>query len=384
MRAELGQIWRAGVAACQPARVLPPHLPPAPAGRVIVLAVGKAAGAMASVAEARYGAQVEGVAVVPHSAAARLERIALAHAGHPVPDEASVAAATRMLALAAEARPEDFVLVLLSGGASALACLPVEGLSLAGKQAITAALLRSGARIAEINCVRRHLSRIKGGRLGADLTLAISDVTGDRPHDIGSGPTAADPTSLADARAILDRYGLDAPLTETAKSASGEFRIVATAKAAVAAAAEEAARLGYSVRTCDECVGEARDIGRAHAELALTMQPGSALISGGELTVAMTGDGRGGPNVEYALSAGIAIAGRKGIQGLAADTDGLDGTSGAAGAFFSGVPIPGAAEALAANDSASCADLFVTGPTGTNVNDLRIILVKGDKGDSYG
>jgi glycerate 2-kinase len=375
MRAHLAQMFQAGIDACHPRNVLPAHLPPPGKGEMLVLALGKAAGEMARVAEAHYGKKAKGAAVVPYGVTAHLERIALLHAGHPIPDDASVAAAERLLALACAAGPEDLVLVLLSGGASALACLPGDGLSLAGKQALTAALLRSGAPIAEINCVRRHVSRIKGGRLPAHLTLAISDVVGDAPEDIGSGPTAADPTTIADARAILDRYGLDAPLTETAKRAAGEFRIVANAKDALDAAAAEARRLGYAPVLLGECTGEARDIGRAHAEAALALPPGSALISGGELTVNVTGPGRGGPNVEYALAAGLGLAGRPDIAGLAADTDGLDGTGGAAGAWFGGVPPAGAAEALARNDGAACADLFVTGPTGTNVNDLRIILV---------
>jgi len=378
MRTDLGQIWSAGVAACHPARVLPPHLPPAPEGRVILLGVGKAAGEMAAVAEAHFGGKACGIAVVPHGFEAKLERIALLHAGHPIPDSASVAAAEALLARAAEARPGDLVLALLSGGASALACLPSEGLSLAEKQALTDTMLRSGAPVHEINCVRRHLSRIKGGRLAADLTLAICDVTGGRPEDIGSGPTVDDPTTVADAKAILERYGLDAPLVETPKSAPGAFRIVASAADALAAAAAEAKSLGYRPIVLGECAGEAREVGREHAERALALPPGSALISGGELIVTVLGDGRGGPNLEYALAAGMEISGRPDIAGLAADSDRLDGTSGAAGAYFGFAPAAGAAAALAANDSASVADLFVTGPTGTNVSDLRIILVNGD------
>jgi len=368
MRAHLAQMFQAGIDACHPRAVLPAHLPDVE--RPLVLALGKAAGEMAKVAEAHYP-DASGIAVVPHGVEARLERIALLHAGHPVPDAASVVAAERLLAARG-----DFVLVLLSGGASALACLPGDGLDLAGKQALTAALLRAGAPIGEINCVRRHVSRIKGGRLAADLTLAISDVVGDAPHDIGSGPTVADPTTVADARAILDRYGLDAPLAETAKRVAGNFRIVARARDALDAAAAAARRLGYAPVLLGECTGEAREIGRRHAEAARAAPPGSALISGGELVVTVTGPGRGGPNAEYALAAGLALAGRPDIIGLAADTDGLDGTGGAAGAWFGGgAPPAGAVEALAANDSAAVADLFATGPTGTNVNDLRIILV---------
>lgn len=371
MRDQLLRMFHAGIAACHPATVLQRHLP-AETPRV-VLAIGKAAGAMAQVAEAHYP-DIGGLAVVPHGWEAELERIALIHAGHPVPDEASVAAAERVLALAGDGS----ALVLLSGGASALACLPAEGLTLAQKQALTRDLLRSGATISEINCVRRHLSRIKGGRLPAALTLAISDVVGDRPQDIGSGPTVADPTTVADARAILDRYGLEAPLNESAKHVSGEFRIIARAADLLAAAASEAERLGCRPVLLGECTGEAREVGRNHAETARTLPPGSALISGGELTVTVTGAGRGGPNLEYALGAAAVLADRPDIEGLAADSDGIDGSSGAAGAFFSGADANGS-PALAANDSAAWFDaaggLFAPGPTGTNVNDLRIILV---------
>jgi len=383
MKGHLVQMFHAGIDACRPARVLPRHLPAAPAGRVVVLALGKAAAAMAKVAEDYYGARACGVAVVPHGICGDLDRIRLLFAAHPVPDEAGVAAAGQLLDLAAGAGPDDLVLTLLSGGASALACLPCEGLALAGKQALTAALLRSGAAIGEINCVRRHVSRIKGGRLALAaaparlLTLAISDVDGP-PEAIGSGPTLADPTTIADARAILDRYGLDAPLSETPKRVGGEFRIVAGAADALAAVAAEAERLGYRPILLGPCAGEAREVGRDHARRALSAPPGTALISGGELTVTVTGDGRGGPNLEYALAASLALAGRSGISGLAADSDGTDGSSDAAGAFLV-AGTEGAADALAANDSgawfAARGALFVTGPTGTNVSDLRIILI---------
>jgi glycerate 2-kinase len=371
MRDHLIRMFQAGIAACLPETVLPRHLP-AETPRV-VLAIGKAAGGMARVAEARYPG-IGGLAVVPHGWTAELERIELLHAGHPIPDQASVAAAERLLALA----EGGGALVLLSGGASALACLPGIGLALADKRAVTTALLRAGAPIGEINCVRRHMSRIKGGRLPAALTLAISDVVGGQPQDIGSGPTVADPTTIAEARAILNRYGLDAPLSETAKQVSGDFRLIAAAGDMLAAAAGAAARRGYRPVLLGECTGEARDVGRAHAEAALALPPGSALISGGELTVTVAGRGKGGPNLEYALGAAALLSGRPDITGLAADSDGIDGNSGAAGAFFSGADAAGVV-ALETNDSAawfaSRDGLFAPGPTGTNVNDLRIILV---------
>lgn len=384
-RAHLEAIWRAGVEACLPARVLPPHLPAPPLGRTILLALGKAAVPMARSVEARWRGPLSGLAVAPHGSGGALKRVETMFAAHPVPDPGSVAAAERLLALARDAGEEDLVLVLLSGGASALACLPGDGLDLAEKQRLTSALLRSGASVSEINCVRRHLSRFKGGRLALAAaparlaTLAISDVVGDSPEDVGSGPTAADPSGIAHARAILERHGIAAPeqgWSETPTQVPGAWRLVANAATALEAAAAKARRLGYKVRLL-MCEGEAREVGRDHAALALRAEPGTALISGGELTVTLRGPGRGGPNQEYALAAALALQGRAGISGLAGDTDGLDGVGVAAGAFF-GCGAPGGETALEANDSgtwfAGQGALFVTGPTGTNVSDLRIIL----------
>jgi hydroxypyruvate reductase len=350
-----------------------------------VLALGKAAIPMARVVEERWRGPLSGLAVAPTASAGALERIEAIGAAHPVPDESSIAAAERLLALAERAGADDLVLVLLSGGASSLASLPGEGLDLAGKQALTRALLRSGASVSEINCVRRHLSRFKGGRLALAapparlVTLAISDVVGDSPEDIGSGPTVADASGVAEARAILDRHGIEAPArgwSETPARVPGTWRLVASGPDALGAAATAARRLGYSpvLLTCE---GEARKIGREHAALALKAEPGTALISGGELTVTVRGPGRGGPNQEYALAAALALEGHAGVTGLAADTDGIDGPGEAAGAFF-GCGAPGGEPALETNDSAtwfaSRGALFVTGPTGTNVSDLRIIL----------
>ena len=388
-REQLEAIWRAGVEACLPERVLPPNLPEPPLGRTYVLALGKAAAPMARAFETRWEGRIRGLAVHPHGAGGKLDRIDSMGAGHPVPDEASVVAAKNLLALAGEAGEADLVLVLLSGGASSLACLPGEGLYLEEKQALTRALLRSGASIDEVNLVRRHLSRFKGGRLAAAavparlVTLAISDVPGDLPHDIGSGPTAADPTAMDEARAVLDHYRIEAPRkgwSESVKSVAGEYRIVARGRDALNAAAAKAAALGYAPQVI-EAVGEAREAGRAHAAIALGLPERSALISGGELSVTVTGSGIGGPNQEYALAAALELAGEE-FCGLAADSDGIDGTSDAAGAFFDGDTArrsgPGAPRALEANDShalfAALGDLFATGPTGTNVSDLRIIL----------
>jgi hydroxypyruvate reductase len=387
MRDELEAIWRAGVDGCAPGRVVPAHLPDRPKGRTVLLALGKAAVPMAAAVERVWRGPLEGLAVTRHGAPARLARIDVATAGHPVPDRASVVAAERLLRLAESAGPDDLVLVLLSGGASALASLPGDGLTLEAKRRLIEALLRSGAGIGEVNCVRRHLSRTKGGRLALAaapariVTLAISDVFRDRPEDIGSGPTAADPTSLGDARAILAELGIPAPeagWSETPTAVPGEYRIVARAADALAAAAAEAERRGYRVRTF-ECDGEARLVAADHARLARRLAPGEALITGGELTVTVTGGGRGGPNQEYALAAAIALAGVRNVSGLAADSDGIDGRGDAAGAFFDGrTARRGAATALADNDSGPYLEgrgaLFRPGPTGTNVNDLRILL----------
>jgi hydroxypyruvate reductase len=394
-RSDLERIWRAGVEACLPARVLPPHLPEPPRGRTVALAIGKAAAGMAEALEARWPMPLDGLAVAPHGIAARLERVELLNASHPVPDEASVAAAERLMAAAASAGPDDLVLVLMSGGASALACLPGAGLSLGEKRRATDALLRSGASIGEINTVRRHLSAIKGGRLGAAaaparlVTLAISDVPGDRPEDIGSGPSVADPSLLVDAIEVLRRYRIEPPergWSESPKRVAGEFRLIAGNGDALAAAAGEARRLGYEPVVLEACTGEASEAGRAHARLALEQPPGTALISGGELTVTLRGGGDGGRNSEYALAAATTLAGAPNVAGLAADSDGIDGSGDSAGAFFDGGTTErssrDAGEALAENASggffAALGHAFATGPTGTNVSDLRIILVKGD------
>lgn len=403
-RQDLESIFRAAVAACHPAHVVPAYLPEPPEGRTILLAIGKAAGGMARAVEAAWHGLLSGLAVVPHGPAEPLQQIDCIRAGHPVPDEASLTAAERLLALAQQAGSEDLVLVLLSGGASALACLPGEGLSLADKQALTAALLRSGAPIRAINAVRRHLSRIKGGRLARAaqparlVTLAISDVVGDRPEEIGSGPTVADPTSLEEAKAILGRHRIAVPdrgWSESVKPGeakvwNADYRIIASGDTALEAAASEAMRLGWEAVPIDaHAQGEARDVARRHASIALeTLRSGRriALVSGGELTVTLSGQGSGGPSREYALALALALDGAPGITALAADTDGLDGSHDAAGAFIDPTTLArakarklDASAALQSNDSgaffAALGDAFVTGPTGTNVNDLRTVLI---------
>ncbi|MDT9599032.1 glycerate kinase type-2 family protein [Sphingosinicella rhizophila] len=391
VRAKLEAIFRMGMESCRPARLMPPHLPDPPAGKTFLLALGKAAVPMAETVERNWEGPLSGLAVAPHGNTGRLERIEVLEAAHPVPDESSLAAAQRLLDLASAAGRGDLVLVLLSGGASSLASLPGQGLGLAEKQRIVRDLLRSGAPIGEINIVRRHLSAFKGGRLALAaaparlVTIAISDVEGDRMEDIGSGPTVADPTTIGEARALLAKYDIVSPAagwSESAKTVTGDWRLAASAGRALAAAAEKAAALGYRP-IVSEIYAEAREAGRAQAELALRSPPGTALISGGELTVTVVGKGHGGPNQEFALAAAMALAGHPNICGLAADTDGVDGRSEAAGAFFDGDTIGrfrgDSVAMLARNDSgslfAATGDLFVTGPTGTNVNDLRVLLI---------
>jgi glycerate 2-kinase len=419
----LDELYRIAVAAAHPANCLPPHLPdPPPAGRLILLAAGKAAGAMTEIAERHYldalgvaPARLAGVAVTRRGYGRPTRIVKLTEAGHPVPDAESLAAAERTLALAAAATADDIVLALISGGASANWIAPAAGVSLAEKQAINRALLKSGAAIGEINTVRKHLSRIKGGRLAKCahparlVTLAISDVPGDDPAVIGSGPTVPDPTTLADARAVVARFRLDAsepivralsdPANESPKPgdpafARTTFRLIArpgdsfqAAEAAIRARGFECAFLG------DRIEGEARDVALAHARLARDMQAQGrrgVILSGGELTVTIRGKGRGGPNQEYALALAQALSGAPGIAAVAGDTDGTDGGGGSpddpAGAFVEETTLARAAERgldpaafLADNDSTGffepLGDLLRPGPTYTNVNDFRAILV---------
>jgi len=419
-RTLLDGLFRAAIAAAHPSACLPPHLPPAPkSGRLIVLAAGKAAGSMTEVAEAFYSGvaarQIAGIAVARRGYGRPTKIIPVIEAGHPIPDAAGVAAAEQALKLADGAGPDDLVLVLLSGGASANWIAPVEGLTLADKQAVTRALLRSGANIGEINTVRKHLSRIKGGRLARRaeparvVTLAISDVPGDDPVVIGSGPTVPDPTTLADARAIVARYRLDLPDVVTRALAdpnnespkpndpvfgTTEFKLIARPADAFRAAEREARKLGYEpVMLGDRIEGEARDIAAEHAARALAMQRQgrhAVILSGGELTVTIRGKGRGGPNQEYALALAVALDGAPGIAALAGDTDGTDGGAGSAddpaGAVIDQTTLPRArslgldpAHFLSDNDSTGffsrLGDLVETGPTWTNVNDFRAIVV---------
>jgi hydroxypyruvate reductase len=412
----LRSLFDAAVAAAHPATCLARLLPQPPAGRLIVLAAGKAAGAMAEAAEQHYsGAQLEGIAVARHGYGRPLKRIEMIEAGHPVPDEAGLRAASRVLDLANSATKDDVALVLMSGGASANWIAPANGVSFADKQAVTRALLRSGANIGEINCVRKHLSRLKGGRLARAaqparvVTIAISDVPRDDPSAIGSGPTVPDPTTLADAQAIVARYKLDLPasVTRALNDAANEspkpgdraftntsFALAARPADALIAAQRKAAAAGYeTIMLGDHLEGEAREVAAAHAKLArdITAQGKRAVIlSGGELTVTIRGNGRGGPNQEYALALAVALDGTRDISALAADTDGTDGGAGSAtdpaGAFADSGTASRArargldpAASLADNNStgffAALDDLLMTGPTFTNVNDFRAIVV---------
>lgn len=415
------KIYNAAVARALPAETLLPRLKDIrPAGRLLVFAAGKAAGSMAKAVEDYYAAQnmlarLEGIAVARPGYTLPLTRLEMVEAAHPVPDEKGIAATERTLALAATATKDDIAFVLMSGGASANWIAPAHGISLDDKRELTRALLKSGANIVEMNCVRKHLSRIKGGRLAAALaparviTLAISDVPGDDPSVIGSGPTVPDATTLADARKILEKYkisppasiaaALNDPANESPKPgdtifANTSFEIVATPKASLEAAAEAAKTLGYEpVSLGPDVEGEAREVAKEHAALAIRCKREGrkvAILSGGELTVTIRGKGRGGPNQEYAMALAMALNGEPGIIAAAGDTDGTDGGAGSAddpaGAFVDETTLSRAkklgldpAGILGENNSThffeTLGDLLAPGPTFTNVNDLRAILV---------
>jgi glycerate 2-kinase len=427
-------LYQAAVEAAHPRAWLGGQLPEPPrAGRLIVIAAGKAGAAMGAVVEAHYGSlgqlgRVLGVVTAPYGYAATLghaapRHLAVVEGRHPTPDQGSLAAAETALRLAASATTDNRVVVLLSGGASSLWAAPVAGISLDEKTALTRGLLKSGADIHEMNTVRRHLSRIKGGRLAKAsravpiLTLAVSDVPGDDPATIGSGPTVPDPTTLAEAQAIVTRRAprmaalglpvpdavaraLADPANETPKPgdpafAQSTYRIVATPADSLAAAAALARRKGYEVHSLgDRVTGEARDIAFEHARMAVAAKAAGrrvAILSGGELEVTVRNrSGRGGRSQEYALALAVALEGQTGISALAADTDGIDGgeglTTDPAGAIVDWETVSRASARgldarrhLEDNDATPILDaidaLLVTGPTHTNVNDFRAILV---------
>jgi hydroxypyruvate reductase len=422
-RALLRTIFDAAVAAAHPDGILGRHLPPPPKGRVICLAAGKAAAAMAAAAERHYldafelePSRLTGIATTRHGHGVATRRIKVIEAGHPVPDEAGLRGAEDSLQLAATAAADDLLLVLLSGGGSANWIAPVDGISFAQKQQVTRALLRSGAPIGEVNTVRKHLSRIKGGRLARAgqraeiVTLAISDVPHDDASAIASGPTVPDPTTLADARALVAQYGLtvddavrgalDDSANESCKPddaafARARFELIARPRGSLDAAIKVAAAAGYEVIDLGaDLEGEARTVAAEHAHLALQARAQGrriAILSGGELTVTVRGSGRGGPNQEYALALAALLKDTQGVSALAGDTDGADGGAGSAtdpaGAIIDQRTFaamrrqdldPGAY--LGNNDATAffdaTGDLLLTGPTLTNVNDVRVILVE--------
>lgn len=398
-RALLRAMFDAAVAAAAPATALPPCLPRPPKGRTVVVGAGKASAAMAAAVEAHWPGDLSGLVVTRYGHAVPTRRIEIVEAAHPVPDAAGEKAAARILALVEGLGPEDLVLALVSGGASALLALPAPGITLAEKQAVNRALLKSGASISEMNCVRKHLSRVKGGRLAAAaaparvVALLISDVPGDDPSVIGSGPTVPDPTTVEDARAVLAKYGIAAPaaLSETPKRlANSEVVMVATPQKSLQAAAGVARAHGFApLLLGDALEGEAREAAKVMAGIARSCaahghpaRPPCVLLSGGETTVTVRGKGRGGRNAEFLLALVIALDGHPKIHALAADTDGIDGSEDNAGALIGPDTLvrgPDAKARLADNDAygffSALGDLVVTGPTLTNVNDFRAILV---------
>ncbi len=414
-KAFLRSLFEAAISAADPGRVLARYLPPPPKGRTLVVGAGKAAASMARAVEAAWPGDLSGIVVTRYGHQLPTRKIEVIEASHPVPDAAGLAASRRILASLKGLTQDDLVLCLVSGGASALLPLPLESLDLEDERALNKALLQCGATISEMNCVRRHLSAIKGGRLGIAchparlVTLLISDVPGDAPADIGSGPTIADPTTCADALAILARYGIAVSDKVRELLASGrgesvkpgdprladsEAKTIATSQMALEAAAAAARKAGIPAYILsDRIEGEARDVGKALAAIARQVArraepfaPPCVLLSGGETTVAVRGQGRGGRNVEFLLSLGISLDGHPGIFALAGDTDGVDGIEEIAGAYLGPDSLARAwkkgvkpQESLAANDGhgffEALGDSIVTGPTLTNVNDFRAILI---------
>jgi glycerate 2-kinase len=420
----LRRMFDAAIDAAQPSRCVPPHLPPRPRGRLVVIGAGKASAAMARAVEDHWQGELSGLVVTRYGHGVPCDRIEIVEAAHPVPDAAGLRAAARVLERVADLSPDDVVLCLISGGGSSLLTLPIEGLTLEDKQAVNRALLHSGAGIREMNCVRRHLSAIKGGRLAAAchpakvVTLLISDVPGDDPIDIASGPTVPDPTRCSDALDIVRRYGIELPLGaleiltsgrgETVKPGDprlrdAETRVIATPQVALEAAAAVARDAGIPAHILGDSIeGEAKDVGKAMAGIALQIakhrqpfEPPCVLLSGGETTVTLRGQGRGGRNVEFLLSLGVALEGRPGIHAMAGDTDGVDGLGEAAGAYLAPDSLTRAWKlgikpkaSLADNDGhgffQALGDAVVTGPTLTNVNDFRGILITEEATRSAG
>lgn len=414
-RGLLRSMFDAAIKAALPQKSLRKFLPEPPAGRTIVVGCGKAAAAMAKAVEGRWKGAVEGLVVTRYGHRVKTRRIEVVEAAHPVPDTAGREAAERILRMVQGLSADDLVLFLVSGGGSSLLTLPAAGVTLEDKQAINKALLRSGANITEMNCVRKHLSAIKGGRLAIAahparvVTLAISDIPGDDPAVIASGPTVADATTFADARAILRKYQISEPASvvahlqaaadETPKPgdprlANAELHMIATPQTSLEAAAKVARRAGVKPLILGDAIeGEAREVALVHAGIARQVlrhgQPVKApcvLLSGGETTVTVRGNGRGGRNAEFLLALAVALGGEPNVWAMAGDTDGIDGTEDNAGALLTPDALSRAAALgmdakamLADNDGynffTGLGDLVITGPTLTNVNDFRAILV---------
>lgn len=411
----LQRMFLAAVEAALPERCLPPHLPAPGRGRTVVVGAGKASAAMAAALERHWAGDLSGLVVTRYGHAVPCARIEIVEASHPVPDAAGRAAAARILAMVQGLGPDDLVICLVSGGGSALLALPASGISLDDKQAVNRALLQCGANIAEMNCVRKHLSAIKGGRLAAAahparvVSLLISDVPGDDPAVIASGPTVPDPTTYADARAVLAKYGIEAPPGVAARLARGHDEtpkpgdprlarsqtiMIARPQDALTAAAEVARAAGITPLILGDGIeGEAREVATVMAGIARQVvrhgqpaPPPCVLLSGGETTVTVRGKGRGGRNAEFLLALAVALDGLPDVWALAADTDGVDGTEANAGCILDPQALARAErlglrpkEMLRDNDGygffAAVDGLVTTGPTLTNVNDLRAILV---------
>ena len=409
-RRMLRSLFDAALGAVDPLQCVPPYLPKPPRGRTLVLGAGKASARMARAVEAHWDAPLSGLVVTRYGHGELCNRIEIVEAGHPVPDQAGAAAARRMLRLAAEMGPDDLVLALISGGGSSLITLPAAGLSMEDLRAVNMALLRSGANIADMNTVRRHLSSIKGGRLAqacgaaALHTLVISDVAGDDPAVIASGPTVPDHSLPADALAVLRRHRIEVPQQMLSvlqrepphidiSAAGHQVHVVATADMALRAAIDAAQQMGLEVVNLGGAVeGEAREVALAQAAMARGLRAASnsarprLLLSGGETTVTVRGDGRGGRNSEFLLALALALQGEAGIHALACDTDGIDGVEDNAGGFIDPNSLRRAGalglnpRALLNNNDAyaflaALDDLVMTGPTRTNVNDFRALLI---------
>ena len=412
----LRSLFDAAISAADPVKTLKPLLPPPPRGRTLVIGAGKASAEMARALETHWPTPLSGLVVTRYGHGSATRGIEIVEASHPVPDEAGADAARRMMALVEGLGPDDLVIALISGGGSSLLPMPLPGLKLADKQAVNKALLKSGATISEMNCVRRHLSGIKGGRLAAAcapakvVTLAISDVPGDAPGDIASGPTVPDPTTCADALRIIAKYAIELPngVREILESGEGEtpkpgdetlppldFHLIAAPQASLEAAAVVAREAGIKPYILgDSLEGESRDMGVIMAGIARQVAtrgqpfaPPCVLLSGGETTVTVRGHGRGGRNVEFLLALAVALRGHAKVHALAGDTDGVDGAEEIAGAIIDPTTLERAfakginpAERLADNDGhgffQALGDSVVTGPTLTNVNDFRAILVE--------